>query len=110
MGNASGRTDGSGRYDDGGGLEGPSCIPCPGSNRLVTLGAEGDGARVRVTMSMARDDGQAGTVPVREYCGTGPEMGRRDASLPAERSRYADAAGVPRGSGTHRHGAGVAGV
>jgi len=78
--------DGSDRYEDGGEADGPSGIPWPGSKRLFTLGAAHDGARVRVTMSMARDDGHTAAVPVRERCGTGPEMGRLDASLPAERS------------------------
>ena len=38
MGNASGRMDGSGRYDDGGDPEGPSGMRWPGSNTLFTLG------------------------------------------------------------------------
>jgi hypothetical protein len=63
--------DGSERYDDGGEPGGPSSIPWPRPNRLVTLGAARDGARVNVTMSMARDDGHAEAVPVRERCGPG---------------------------------------
>jgi hypothetical protein len=97
--------DGSERYDDGGQPEGPSGIPWRGSNRPFTRGAECDGARVSVPTSMARDDGQTEAVPVRERRGTGSARGRRGASLPAEHSRWADAAGVRRGSGTGRHGA-----
>src|SRR6266545_7624923 len=101
--------DGSERYEDGGKPEGPSSIPWRGSKRLCALGAERDGASVSVsvsvTMSMARDDGHTAAVPVRERCGTGSERGRLGTLLPAERSRCADAAGVPRGSGTRRHGA-----
>jgi hypothetical protein len=82
--------DGSERYDDGGEPEGPSGILWPGSNRLFTLGAEREGARVSVTMSMARDGGHTEAVPVRERGGTGSEMGRLGASRPAERSRCAD--------------------
>ena len=62
-------------------------------------------ARVSVPTSMVRDDGQTEAVPVRERRGTGSARGRRGASLPAEYSRWADAAGVRRGSGTGRHGA-----
>jgi len=60
---------------------------------------------VGVAMSTARGDGQTEAVPVRERRGTGSEMGRRGASRPAERSRWADVAGVPRGSGPGQHGA-----
>ena len=102
--------DGSERYDDGGDPDGPSGLPGPGAHRLFTRGAECDGAWVSVTMSMRRDAGHTEAVPVRERRGTRSEMGRLGASLPAERSRCADAAGVPRGSGTRRHGAGGGGL
>src|SRR5436309_11290459 len=78
--------DGSERYEDAGKADGPSGIPGPGSTRLFTLGAERDGASVSIPMSMAGDDGHTEAVPVRERCGTGSEMGRPGASLPAERS------------------------
>jgi len=83
--------DGSERYDDGGGPEGCSGIPGPGSNRPLALGAEREEVSVSVRLSTARDDRQTEAVPARERCGTGSEMGRLGASLPAERSRWADA-------------------
>ena len=75
--------DGSDRYEDGGEADGPSGIPWPGSKRLFTVGAARDGARVRITMSMARDDGHTEHVPVCERCGTGSEMGRLEPRLAA---------------------------
>jgi hypothetical protein len=85
--------DGGERYDDGRGPRGALRHPVARSNRLFTRGPERDGARVSVTMSMVRDDGHTEAVPVRERRGTGAERGRRGASLPAERSRRAEAVG-----------------
>src|SRR6266540_648656 len=67
--------DGSERYNDGGEPEGPSGNPWRGSNRLFTRGAERDGARVSVTMTMARNDGHTEAVPVRERRGPGQRGG-----------------------------------